>query len=65
MPRAKSAVTQSELTRCAKAAQAAGRNGMVIVKPDGTKAFLFTDRASDTDAEIDDIDAMIEKVPDP
>lgn len=65
MPRAKSAVTQSELTRCAKAAQAAGRNGMVIVKPDGTKAFVFTDSACDTDAEIDDIDAMIERMPDP
>lgn len=65
MPRAKSAVTQSELTRCAKAARAAGRNGMVIVKPDGTKAFVFTESAGDTDAEIDDIDAMIERMPDP
>ena len=65
MPHAKSAVTQSELTRCAKAVQAAGRNGMVIVKPDGTKAFVFTDSASDTDAEIDDIDAMIERISDP
>ena len=65
MSRAKSAVTQSELTRCAKAAQADGRNGMVIVKPDGTKAFVFTDSACDTDAEIDDIDVMIERVADP
>ena len=65
MSRAKSAVTQSELTRCAKAAQAAGRNGMVIVKPDGTKAFVFTHSASDTDTEIDDIDAMVERMPDP
>ena len=65
MPRAKSAVTQSELTSCAKAARAAGRNGMVIVKPDGTTVFVFSDSVSDTDVEIDDIDAMIEKVPDP
>ncbi len=65
MPRAKSSVTQSELTRCAKAAQAAGRNGMVIVRPDGTKAFVFTEGASDTDTEIDDIDAMIKRVADP
>lgn len=65
MHRAKSAVTQSELTRCAKAARAAGRNGMLIVKPDGTKVFVFSDIVSDTDVEIDNIDAMIEKVPDP
>lgn len=65
MPRAKSSVTQSELTRFAKAARAADRNGMVIVKADGTKIFVFTDSVSDTDVEIDDIDAMIEKVPDP
>ena len=65
MPRARSAVTQAELTSCAKAARAAGRNGMVIVKPDGTKVFVFTDSVSEIDNEIDDIDAMIEKVPDP
>ena len=65
MPRARSTVTQAELTCCAIAARAAGRNGMVIVKPDGTKVFVFTDSVSEIDNEIDDIDAMIEKVPDP
>ena len=64
MPRARSAVTQAELTS-AKAARAAGHNGMVIVKPDGTKVFVFTDSVFEIDNEIDDIDAMIEKVPDP
>lgn len=66
MSGSKAPVTQSELTRYAKAMRAAGFDGlrMVIEKPDGTKVSIVAGDAA-VDAERDEIDAMIEKVPDP
>ena len=66
MPSPKAPVTQSELTRYAKAMRAAGFDGlrMVIEKPDGTKVSIVASEAN-ADAGHDDIDAMIQKVPDP
>ena len=66
MPSPKAAVTQSELTRYAKAMRAAGYDDwrIDVAKPDGTKVSIVAGQQS-VDAEHDDIDAMIAKVPDP
>ena len=66
MPSPKAAVTQSELTRYAKAMRAAGYDDwrIDVAKPDGTKVSIVAGQQS-ADAEHDDIDAMIAKVPDP
>lgn len=66
MPNPKAPVTQSELTRYAKAMRAAGFDGlrMVIKKPDGTKVSIVASEAN-AETEHDDIDVMIKRVPDP
>ena len=66
MSGSKAPVTQSELTRYAKAMRAAGYDDwrIDVAKPDGTKITISTGKASE-DAEHDDIDAMIGRMPDP
>ena len=62
-----STVTQSELTRYAKAMRAAGFDGlrMVIEKPDGTKVSICAGQAAEAAEDGDEIDRMIDGVPDP
>ena len=66
MPRAKASLSQSELTRYAKAMRAAGFDDlrMVIEKPDGTKVSIIPGEERPVDAS-DEITSMIEKAPDP
>ncbi len=66
MPSPKTAMTQSELTRYAKAMRAAGYDDwrIDVAKPDGTKVLIVAGQRS-ADAEHDDIDAMVARVPDP
>ena len=62
MANRKATVTQSELTRYAKALRAAGYDDwrIEVAKPDGTKVSICAGKASDAD-DGDDIDAMIER----
>ena len=66
MPRAKASLSQSELTRYAKAMRAAGFDDlrMVIEKPYGTKVSIIPGEERPVDAS-DEITRMIEKAPDP
>ena len=66
MPSPKAAVTQSELTRYAKALRAAGYDDsrIEVAKPDGTKVSIVAGNAGETDNDGDDFDAMIGRVPD-
>ena len=65
MPSPKAAVTQSELTRYAKALRAAGYDDwrVQIEKPDGTKVSICAGKADAPAADGDDIDTMIERLP--
>ena len=62
MPSPKAAVTQSELTRYAKALRAAGYDDwrVQIEKPDGTKVSICAGKADAPAADGDEIDRMIE-----
>ena len=68
MARPKAAVTQSELTRYAKALRAAGYDvcRIEVAKPDGTRVTVVAGKAgedADDGDDGDDIDAMIERLP--
>ena len=62
----KGTVTQSELTRYAKAMRAAGYDDwrLEVAKPDGTKVKIVAGKAGETAEDGDDFDAMIGRVPD-
>ena len=66
MARAKSAVTQSEITRCLKAARDAGYEDCRVEyqKPDGTRVRIVAGKASDDDAQADEFDDLIGRLPD-
>ena len=61
----KAAVTQSELTRYAKALRAAGYDDwrVQIEKPDGTRISICAGKAGEAAEDGDEIDRMIERVP--
>ena len=63
MPSPKAAVTQSELTRYAKALRAAGYDDwrVQIEKPDGTKVTIRAGKSGETADDGDEIDRMIER----
>ena len=66
MPTPKAAVTQSELRRYLRAMREAGfGEGRVEIKrPDGTRVAIVVGKAGEaTVDDPDDIDAMIDKVP--
>ena len=65
MPNPKAIVTQAEIRRCLKAARDAGYDEarVEIDKPDGTKLTVVAGKASEAADTGDDIDAMIQKVP--
>lgn len=65
MANAKAAVTQSELTRYAKALRAAGYDDwrIEVAKPDGTRVSIVAGKASNADNESDNWDDLVEKVP--
>ena len=65
MPNPKATVTQAEIRRCLKAARDAGYDEarVEINKPDGTKLTVVAGKASENTDPSDDIDAMIQKVP--
>ena len=65
MPSPKAAVTQSELTRYAKALRAAGYDDwrIEVAKPDGTKVSIVAGKSGAAADDGDDIDAMIERLP--
>ena len=66
MPRAKSSVTQSELTRCFKAARDAGYEDCRVeyLKPDGTRVRIVAGKATDDDGQTDEFDDLIGRLPD-
>lgn len=66
MPSPKAAVTQSELTRYAKALRAAGYSDwrIEVAKPDGTKVSICAGKAGEAADDCDDFDAMIGRLPD-
>ena len=63
MPSPKAPVTQSELTRWAKALRAAGYDDwrVEIAKPDGTKVSICAGKADEAGDDGDEIDRMIER----
>ncbi|MDE0052514.1 MAG: hypothetical protein OXO52_22250 [Rhodospirillales bacterium] len=65
MPSPKATVTQSELTRYAKALRAAGYDDwrIEVAKPDGTKVSICAGKGGEAANHGDDIDRMIEKLP--
>ena len=65
MPRAKAAVSQSELTRYAKALRAAGYDDwrIEVAKPDGTKVSICAGKSGEASDDGDDFDAMIGRLP--
>ena len=65
MPTPRSAVTQAEIRRCLKAARDAGYDEarVEIDKPDGTKLTVVAGKASEAADTGDDIDRMIQQVP--
>ena len=65
MSRARAPVTQSELTRYAKAMRAAGYEDwrIEVAKPDGTKVSIHAGKAAEDDSEVDDFDSMIGRLP--
>lgn len=65
MPSPKAAVTQSELTRYAKALRAAGYDDwrIEVAKPDGTKVSICAGKVGEAANDGDDIDRMIERLP--
>ena len=66
MTNPKATITQSEVARY-RQRHARGWNRRIFdqdyEKPDGTKIFIDTGKASETAETGDDIDAMIEKLP--
>ncbi len=66
MPRAKSNVSQSEITRCLKAARDAGYEDCRVEyeKPDGTRVRIVAGKASNDDAQPDEFDDLIGRLPD-
>ena len=66
MPNPKVPVTQAEVARYAKAMRAAGVDefSIKVEKPDGTKVSIVAGKSAEAPDASDDIDAMIEKVPD-
>ena len=66
MPRTKSAVTQSEIARCLKAARDAGYEDCRVEyeKPDGTRVRIVAGKTSDDDAQTDEFDDLIGRLPD-
>ena len=65
MPRAKATVTQSELTRYAKALRAAGYEDwrIEVAKPDGSMVKIIAGKPGETADNGDEIDRMIERLP--
>ena len=63
MPRPKATVTQSEITRCLKAARAAGYEGCRVQyeKPDGTRVTVVAGKSGEVADDGDEIDRMIER----
>lgn len=66
MPSRKADITQSEVARIAKGMRAAGIDeyAIKVEKPDGTKVSVVVGKGAETADAGDDIDAMIERVPD-
>ena len=65
MPTPKATITQSEVARLAKGMRAAGIDEFSIKyeKPDGTKVSIDVSKASEIADGGDEIDSMIQKVP--
>ena len=65
MPRAKATVTQSELTRYAKALRAAGYEDwrIEVAKPDGSTVKIIAGKPGEIADNGDEIDRMIERLP--
>ena len=65
MPNRKASLTQSELTRCIKAARAAGIDefSIKVVNTNGTRFSIVVGKAAENADAGDDIDAMIERLP--
>ena len=65
MPNPKVAVTQAEVRRYFKGIREAGfgEGRIEIERPDGTRVSIVAGKASETAETGDDIDRMIEKVP--
>ena len=65
MANRKASVRQSEVTRYLKAMRDAGiaEGRLEITKPDGTRIAITSGKASENTDPSDDIDAMIQKVP--
>ena len=65
MSHPKAAVTQSELTRYAKALRAAGYDDwrIEVAKPDGTKVSICAGKGGEAANDGDAIDRMIERLP--
>ena len=66
MPSPKVTITQAEVARLAKGMRAAGIEefSINVEKPDGTKVSIVAGKAAEPADADDDIDAMIERVPD-
>lgn len=66
MPSSKATITQSEVARLAKGMRAAGIDefSIKVEKPDGTKVSIVAGKGVETADAGDDIDKMIERVPD-
>ena len=65
MPTPKATVRQAEVTRYLKAMRDAGiaEGRLEITKPDGTRIAITSGKQSENTDPSDDIDAMIQKVP--
>ena len=65
MANQKAAITQAEVARLAKGMRAAGIDefSIKVEKPDGTKISIDTGKTFEAVYTGDDIDAMIQKVP--
>ncbi len=67
MPSPKASLSQAEIRRYLRAMREAGidEGQLEIAKPDGTTIKIIAGRAGDVADEGDEIDDMIEKVPNP
>ena len=65
MANPRATVTQAEIRRCLKAARDAGYDEarVEIDRPDGTKLTVVAHKASEAADPSDEIDTMIQKVP--
>ena len=66
MPSPRATITQSEVARLAKGMRAAGIDefSIKVEKPDGTKVSIVAGKGAEAADAGDDIDKMIERVPD-